>query len=581
MPLFKTSPRIEVHVPQVVIGVPSRAVLTLHCSKAVPIDSVNVRLSGEALHRPQGSSASPSAPDVLETPMFLLLVRHFVPIRERVELAAGSYHYPFDILLPDGLPGSYRGPRLNIRWRISVRVSIPWWPDPISTFDLSVVPRSPPPATASPPILFTTNPNGPSGRSPYAEVSLASTVVRAGEVLRGLISVANTAHHRYRVRLTLMQRLATRHVGISSADTDPITTVQLRPPARDDQPFPFGIQIPTRIIPAFAAYQMQLSWQLSCVIESDAFSARTLMIPIDIVPRDTVLCDDHRAPSLALIGSERRDQAWSSAAAATGYAYDSGALTRQLGACVLTISLESSGDHGNRLVADARIDEVDIGLCLEDGMLRCRDAEQSARIAEATDALTKKHRLASADDRHLRYEVPDGGTRADALVALARWFEVLVTTVLQVRAALPAPASVAHLQPAFERAAEVLAARFVPAGMDVWGCRNDVRFSLETRWNASGGYRNTTLTVGSVLPISARFHGHFTPEAWPEQLPEGLAELLEDVVAVVIWAWRIELHLPPVPNDDTREVEIDRWVDRLEALHAVGRRLSMRDGVYR
>jgi hypothetical protein len=44
---------------------------------------------------------------------------------------------------------------------------------------------------------------------------------------------------------------------------------------------------------------------------------------------------------------------------------------------------------------------------------------------------------------------------------------------------------------------------------------------------------------------------------------------------VAVGAYRFELYLPPAPEN------ADAIVERLEALIAVGRRLSMRDGIYR
>ncbi|MEM6995790.1 MAG: hypothetical protein AAF721_35095, partial [Myxococcota bacterium] len=247
----------------------------------------------------------------------------------------------------------------------------------------------------------------------------------------------------------------------------------------------------------------------------------------------------------------------------------------------LTVARQATARRGTCLVADARMAEVDIGLYVDDGQLRCRDPGHNRAIAAATDGLTRRHGAASANDQHIRFEFADGGTRRSAIVALARWSAVLVDTVLDVREQLPAPASAAYLEPAFEEAAELLGATFVAAGMDVWGRRDEVPFSLETRWSGAGHYHNTTLAVGSLIPIDGRYRGQFPMSALPDELPEGLAELLEGAEAVTIVTHGVEIHFPATPQGEQAAFDVPAMVARLEALVAIGLRLSMRDGVYR
>jgi len=395
------------------------------------------------------------------------------------------------------------------------------------------------------------------------------------------------------------QHTQIRVAGERAWSSDPIYSTTLHPTAVDGVPVPFSVLVPSGIIPSFSVYDLGMRWQLRVTFRAGTALHHTVTVPLDVLSAEAPPPASGLAPSLALLGTGRRHQAWARAAEQTGFALEHGALVRRFQGCTLTIAHESGPPHGHRLVADARMEEVDIGVYMEGGRLRCRDPEHARRLAEATDVLTERHPLASADDRHLRYTVADGGMRAEALVAVARWSEALVTAVLEVRAQLPAPASVAHLAPAFERAAAMLGGIFVPAGMDVWGRRDDVPFSLETRWQA-GGQCCTVLTVGSLLPIDGRYHGRATTEAWPAELPAGLGEALDGAEALEIGPYRIELVFPPLPaassegeGEDEGEATMDArtdvrtdarmnaLVERLEALIAVGRRLSLRDGVYR
>jgi hypothetical protein len=137
------------------------------------------------------------------------------------------------------------------------------------------------------------------------------------------------------------------------------------------------------------------------------------------------------------------------------------------------------------------------------------------------------------------------------------------------------PDSAAHVATVFAEIAARLGGELEIVGMDVWGIRDEMPFSAETRWNREGQLQCTALTVTPLLPISSRFHGRWGPDGPTDALADGLAPLLDDAIGVAVGAYRFELYLPPAPEN------ADAIVERLEALIAVGRRLSMRDGIYR
>jgi len=561
--LFKTPPRVAIRAPTVVAGVPFRIEVDLECTDVLPVEYVSVLVRGRFVFFAEASAATPPT----------IALRSVVLVRGGARLGVGTHRYVADFVLPADVPGSHAGARFGVDWKATVHVSIPWWPDTRYSQPLVVIQPPRPGTGPAPPSVYPSHPNGPMGRLPYAEVSLASTAVRRGDVIQGFVSLANTRQVRYRrVQLRLTQSVWAPMLSLVG-DAVSATVLHIDPRVRDNQPMPFAVRVPMGAIPAFRFRDLSMRWQFECQVQTDSMAELRLAFDVDVLPR-TVAASETAAPSLAAIGAERLHNTWLQASTDTGWSFESGTLVRRFDDATLTLALEQSSD-GTELVADARFSEVDIGVHEDDGRLRCRDAAHTQAIADATDVLAKKYRVHSADDRHLQYRFRDGGRRRDALVVLARWFETLVRTLLDTRRELPAPASVAHLTDRWTRAARMLDGRLVAAGMDVWGNRDGLAFGLETRWDGKGELATTTLAVGTTIDIDARYRGSFVPEAWPEARPEGLEALLDGAIGLTVVPRGIELHLPPSPED------IVPVVERLEALIAIARRLSMLDRLYR
>lgn len=564
MGLFKTPPRVTIRAPTIVAGEPFRLEIDLECLDVLPVDLVSVLVRGRFVF-----SMEMQAP-----PESTIALRSAILVRGAANLGVGIHRYVADFVLPPDVPGSHVGARFGVEWTATVHVSIPWWPDTEIAKRLVVIqPPRPDAAVPAPPSVYASHPNGPLGRWPYVELSLASTAVRRGDLMQGFISLANTAHVRYRRILLRLTQSVWAPMFSLVGDAVSAQVLHIDPQVRDNQPLPFAVRVPMAAIPAFAYRRLNMRWQLECRVQTEALAEFRLAFDVDVLPRSAA-ASDATAPSLAAIGEERLHNTWLQASTDTGWSFESGTLVQRLDDATLTLALAQTID-GTQLVADARFSEVDIGLHPDDGLLRCRDPAHTAAIADATDLLAKKYRVHSADDRHLQYRFRDGGRRREALVALARWFQTLVRTLLDVRVELPAPQSVAHLRERWAQAARMLDGKLVAAGMDVWGNRDGLPFGLETRWDARGELASTTLGVATTIDIDARYRGTFRPDAWPDELPAGLEPLLDGATGLTIAPRGIELHLPPSPED------IVPVVERLEALIAIARRLSLLDRVYR
>ncbi|MEM6997044.1 MAG: hypothetical protein AAF721_41455, partial [Myxococcota bacterium] len=328
MSLFKAPPVIELHGAPLVAGEPFAVDVVLRCREPLPIDLVEVTLRGTATYAVPGHYSAYGIDDSSLARVQLLHLRYW-PVRERVELAAAEHRFNVHGTIPAGLPGSFRGPRLTVDWRINVRVSVPWWLDARRTFFVAV--RSPPVAqiAAPEPTVFASNPRGPAGRWPYAEVTLANTVVRAGDRIRGYLSLGNLQYHRYQLLIaTLRQRVMLIGPLLPAHGVEPVATGRLAlDPDACNAPIPFELHVPHALISAFQVRQLGMVWALQCTVHAQGGPKTMVEVPITIVPSDTAVTE--AAPMLAAIGSERLGHAWSQAAVDTGFALQNGALVRR------------------------------------------------------------------------------------------------------------------------------------------------------------------------------------------------------------------------------------------------------------
>jgi len=194
--LIKHRPQVTLHAPRYLVPGESPVLeARVAAERPVPVDYVRVDLSGtERATHGSGKNQTTHRTSVLALAANVL---------GETELPAGTHRFPCRFDLPADLPPSYDGRRVGTEYTATVRVSIPWWPDRVERYVMTVVP-APVAARETEPRVWSSDVHGPRGKEPHVEVGLARDVVVPGDVLSGTVALSNVAHNRYEaVQLTL------------------------------------------------------------------------------------------------------------------------------------------------------------------------------------------------------------------------------------------------------------------------------------------------------------------------------------------------------------------------------------------
>lgn len=567
MPLLKRRPEIKLFAPKVIAaGRRFEVRVVLDCPQALPVDGVEVELLGSG----GWFTSSQYGRHRNTMPLSRWVAR---PVDQRTELPAGVRETTVSFELPPDVAGSFSGRHLSIEWTVQVRVDIPWWPDARATFDMWVV--SNPEIEVPRRRVFASDPAGPQGRKPYVEVSLGTPLLDPGGSLQGRVALSNVDHNDYRaLRLSLV---AVQSVpGLLSPSTSHEQRARWSVPLGDvaeDAPIDVHLQLPSDLVPGFQTRTLSLEWMLEVRVDVAWAADLVLWIPVQVRPRTLEVSAPIAAP--LAVGSDRVALVWAEAARRSGFDLRGGELGRQLGDARLTVRREHRGRKGLRLVAEAAFGDLHLGLRSERGRLRCRDAEQSRMLGERTDAQAAECPVEHADDERIVCPLDDSGTRVEAVAGLAERLLALAQAFAEVRQDLPPPRDMADAVPEFRAAARRLGAELDVASMDVRGVRDEIPFSLQTRWDDDGALARTVLEVRPVVPIDARWHQQWSGTGEPAAVPDGLRPLLSGARGV-----HIDAHAIAVRFDPCRD-QLSPHVDRLEAMLAVARRLSGYGSGYR
>ena len=567
MALIKRRPSIKLFAPnEIVAGAPFQLRTILECEEAVPVDGLSIELVGEGVWY--------SSSQYGRHRNAVAFVRRVArPIRGRRELQAGHHAFVGAFDLPQEVPGSYPGRTLRVEWTVQVHVDIPWWPDAHATFTVWV--RSQPTRRAVDQRVFVSDANGPRGRKPYAEVSLASTEIDSGGRILGRIALGNTVSNEYRaVRFALVA--LERIPGLLSSWTDhnrvTTWTIPIEQP-QENEPIDFILRAPEGLVPGFATRKLELQWFLEVRLDIPWSIDTKMWIPVTVLPARGD--PGHETAQPLAVGSERMALVWARAAAQTGFNLVDGELSREIGICRVTIRREHRGRRGHCLIAEARFRDLGIGLDGDSGRLRCRDPGQSEVLAEHLDALLTHLEISEADDERILCERDDSGARVRRLIEFVQQFETLIRAFEDLRTRLPPPRDMADLVPDFRSACRQLGGELDLASMDIRGFREEMPFSLETHWSEDGSPSHILLHVRPLIPIDGRYQQAWDGQREPTALPDGMHALLEGAHGMSIDAEGMGLIFP------ARAANLERLVGRLEGLIAVGLRLSGRGGRYR
>lgn len=563
MGLIKTRPEIRLSIPAVIVpGDLLSARILLRCSDPVPVDALSLELVGTGVwHTSSQHGRHRNTLDVVR-----LTGR---PILERTELTAGDHEYVVTFTIPEDAPPTFSGGLLSVEWEFRVRADIPWWPDAKATFVAHVAPHVSPEAAPAPRV-FASDTDGPQGTKPYAELSLGEVV--SGESVEGTVALSNTEHNDYRaieLRVTSVEKIPSLFGSRTERHKHQSWKIPLSSPGENEL-IRFKLKLPA-IVPGFETQKLSLSWMLEVRLSLAWALDTTLWVRLEI--RTRAVHDRTETTAPLAVGSDRLAQVWQQAGRETGFNHRDGELSRERGAARLVIRREHRGRRGLRLLAEASYPDLDLGVRVEGGRLRARDAVQSEILASHTDPKCDGLQLEHADDTRIVFSVDDPGTRLRSVTVTADRFATFWCAFETARESLPAPADMADAVPAFQTAARRLGGDLDVASMDIRGSRNETPFALEVQWD-DDGHARTLLEVCPAMPIDLRWH-----QSWSggplAPLPEGLEPLVVGARSVEINAEAIRFVFPPCGSG------VQPMVERIEAMLQVARRLSGQGAGYR
>ena len=564
MALIKTPPAIHWEMPTLVPGVETRGRIRLVCSAPITIDGIDVKFRCTV-------SAVIRSIAIRDRKIV-----HVAVLRGRRELGTGAHDFDLSLRVPETSPPACGVGSFRVSWVATVRVSIPWWIDAVRRIPVFVAPM-PMPEPEPRPAVFRADPPWPDFR-----VQLDSDVVQAGGVLRGRFVLADAGVHHYQsAMVTLRCELEGQHwggaeTGTTLDETKVVTSrvVSLAPERVVDDGVPFELPIPLYVFPAIRLDKLRVRWLASFQVRASSMWRPELTAPLTVRAGRGAGSSSAPAVEGSLLGDPRLRREWARAGLASGFDNADDVLFKRLAGGDMVVSLRP-GIIYHDIEAELRMWPIDVGFRVEGGRLRCREPSQERALDQALLRHAGRVRFRSAGDGYLRVTADTAYSSWQPLERHLEAVEALFNAVLDVRLRMPIPDSVAHVAPVFEDAARRLGGELVVAGLDIFGARDEMPFSLETRWDRDGSLLCTALTVRPLLAVAARYHGHWGPDGFPDELPAGLAPLLDGAFGLAVGPHAIELYLAPAPTS------ADEVVDRLEALIAVGLRLSMRGGLYR
>lgn len=529
MAILKSRPRVRLRVPsEIRPGDEFRATVVLDCARAVDVESVHVRLEGvERWTLGSGQHA---------------ITRK----RERVALGAkladaralpkGRTELSVFIPLPPDAPPTYRGAAGTIEYTLHVHVAIPWWPDRHAAFDVFVAPSevpSPPPEAG----VYSSNPSGPRGTETHAEISVASTWTRAGDIVSGALALSNVAHHRYSEVRVGLRGVETLYEEDGSVRTEQeYLRYQIRlgaEQAGEGEMIPFRFRLPPEAMPDLPWMRRSngqgplctLAWQLEVVVGVRWGTDLTLRVPFRVLPASSRPGDAPSRMAPPTVGSDRLRELWRAVGEQYGLQYDTQTLYGQLGDTTLAIRRDLMGRGGVFLLAELAYPELHLALDVapatkvqmvvgggarigdakwdRDHYVRARDPEQAAELLRAIVPAMRGGALRRMDDRRLVLEVRDTGVSrprmeqfVGAAAQLARAFEAT-------RRALPPPTAMRAALGAWRELATRLAGELETARMRVEGQVGTLAAEVRLSFDEKGRPLSTWLGVAPPSPLDA------------------------------------------------------------------------------
>jgi len=449
--IIKKRPKIRLRVPdRIAPGEAFVARVEVLADRPVETQGVIVSLTGET-HGAVGAGKNRMA----RTDRFLAL--EAVPELGR-RLLAGARAYDCGFRIPDDAPPAFEGLAGWVRYRVKVRVDIPWWPDARETFELGLRGRPAPPE-AGVPLRFASAPGGPRGTEAYVEGSVNSNVVVPGEVLAGRIALGNVA----------LLGIESVNVGRRRGEAEIARFgVELEVAgAKEGESVPFAFRVP-EMVAGFATPLVRLDWflEVRAVIRLGFDLELRTGITLAAGSRERRERGRLRLAPPA-VGGERLTEVWQRVAEEVGLAFEGERLAGQAAGALVVLRRETRGKDGTFLVGELRYPPLGLGLDVRPASFlgslvagaspgvrvkleREWDAAHRATARDAAQARAFLQPLVAAleplvteemrDDR-ARVVRKDGGREVQGLRAFAHDVLVLAAALGERRAPVPPPTS--------------------------------------------------------------------------------------------------------------------------------------------
>lgn len=519
-----------------------RVDVILTSASLTPVDFIHVDLACEA--------ETPGSEGAIVTQRFL----------SRAELAGATqldektYAYAAAFpLSPEATP-SYLGSTVAIRYRVTVHVSIPWWPDVREAYDVVISPRPVPRPPRVPVVSTSLRKN-----EPFVEVSLDDSAFAPGDIIGGSIAFGNVERDRVRdVDLSLVG-LEEDRVTVGPVREGPrFTAARALEGVGDGREIPVRFQIPREAAVSFLDGCMALRWAFEVRLGLKGEREVVHRVPITLAPFDQPPAP---GPMRRRVGAGRWHAVWAAVGRQHGLSLGEGELELTGGIAGAEVTVRTGLREGRgELTAELRWDPWGLGLSI--GTRRILDAG----IEIDHPAFARRFRVRGRDEAQVRATL-DEPLRAALLVfdevylddehATVRasspghdqpWIGAFVGKVAALAAALrgaesqiPPPEAMAALVPAWRAFAAEHGGRLRPGAMDLVDLVIEgARFEVETLFDRRGGPEHTRVRLVLDPPLSAPLDP--SPEAFAA-LPPAARAL---VASLRPWALEVRPHVMKV-----------------------------------
>ena len=253
--MLKRRPDIRLSIPRIIVpGRPFRVRIHLDCPRPLRIDGVSLELGGRYWNIRQNQYGEQR----FDTRFY---GRTVDVVASPTELRSGRHELEATLVVPEDAPSTYRGSRIAVEHFVTVRIDIPWWPDARASFALQVI--NPGRRSGGERRVWSSDPDGPRARHPYAEFSLSSTELVPSEQVLAVVALSNVELNRYRsihITLVAFERIR-RFLTLKHALAWARWRIDLDAP-KENEPVHFRLEVPpTVVLPPEAVQPVTVDWQ--------------------------------------------------------------------------------------------------------------------------------------------------------------------------------------------------------------------------------------------------------------------------------------------------------------------------------